>query len=270
MFDRLIASDATGAEFKPRRSYFLVSSAVVGIMFLSAVVYSIFASDFGLGTSSFELAELLPVVDMAKAENEPPKPQPQTQSRSTSQVATRQVLMQDVSQSLIVPKEVSTVQNKYQVMPSRGPVVLSGVDYTPSGTSGRETNDTGHGPGSNGLSDSGPVAETVKETVPPPPVKAPPVKPPPTQSLGVINGKAASLVKPAYPAAARAVNAQGTVEVQVLLDETGRVVSAHAVNGNALLRPAAEVAARESRFTPTLLSHVPVKVTGIIVYNFVR
>jgi hypothetical protein len=55
-----------------------------------------------------------------------------------------------------------------------------------------------------------------------------------------------------------------------MIDEAGRVVSAHAVSGNVLLRPAAEVAARGSKFTPTMLSNVPVKVTGVIVYNFIR
>jgi len=57
------------------------------------------------------------------------------------------------------------------------------------------------------------------------------------KSLGVINGRAADLVKPVYSAAAKAVNAQGTVEVQVMIDEAGKVVSAHAISGNALLRP---------------------------------
>ena len=67
-----------------------------------------------------------------------------------------------------------------------------------------------------------------------------------------------------------AVRAEGSVNVQVMIDESGRVISAKAVSGNPLLRLAAENAARNSRFTPTLLSNVPVKVTGVIVYNFMR
>jgi hypothetical protein len=86
---------------------------------------------------------------------------------------------------------------------------------------------------------------------------------------GVLNGSAISLPKPAYLAAARAVNASGAVNVQVLIDEGGSVVSANAVSGHPLLRYAAEQAASGAKFKPTLLSGQPVKVNGIIVYNFV-
>lgn len=86
---------------------------------------------------------------------------------------------------------------------------------------------------------------------------------------GVINGKATSLPKPAFPAAAKAVNASGAVNVQVLINEEGSVVSANAVSGHPLLRQAAEQAALGAKFKPTLLSGQPVKVNGIIVYNFV-
>lgn len=88
-------------------------------------------------------------------------------------------------------------------------------------------------------------------------------------SGGVLNGKATSLAKPAYPDAARAVKASGAVNVQVTIDEEGNVVSASAVSGHPLLRQASEEAARASKFSPTLLEGVPVKVTGIVVYNFV-
>jgi TonB family protein len=86
--------------------------------------------------------------------------------------------------------------------------------------------------------------------------------------MGVINGKATSLPKPAYPAAARAIQAEGQVSVHVLIDESGHVVSANATSGHPLLRNAAEAAARNARFTPTQLSGVPIKVSGTIIYNF--
>jgi TonB family protein len=86
---------------------------------------------------------------------------------------------------------------------------------------------------------------------------------------GVINGKALSLPKPEYPPAALAVKASGAVNVQVTIDEEGTVVSAAAVSGHPLLRQAAEQAARQAKFSPTKLSGQPVKVTGVIVYNFV-
>ena len=88
-------------------------------------------------------------------------------------------------------------------------------------------------------------------------------------SGGVLNGKATSLTKPQYPAAAKAVRASGAVNVQVTIDENGDVVSASAVSGHPLLRQASEQAALASKFAPTLLQGQPVKVTGVIVYNFV-
>jgi TonB family protein len=61
------------------------------------------------------------------------------------------------------------------------------------------------------------------------------------------------------------------VTVRVVVDETGKVIEAEALgdNYNFALRRAAERAAWRARFTPTLLSGVPVKVTGTIRYNFV-
>ena len=87
-------------------------------------------------------------------------------------------------------------------------------------------------------------------------------------SGGVLNSKARNLVVPEYPPAAKAVKASGTVIVQVIVDEQGNVVAATATSGHPLLRAAAVQAARESKFRPTLLDGQPVKVTGVIVYNF--
>jgi TonB family protein len=88
-------------------------------------------------------------------------------------------------------------------------------------------------------------------------------------SGGVLNDKAVKLVEPVYPPAARAVRVSGEVQVQVLVDENGNVVSAQAISGHVLLRQAAVTAARESKFSPVKISGQPVKVSGTIVYNFV-
>ncbi|HEX8567089.1 MAG TPA: TonB family protein [Pyrinomonadaceae bacterium] len=83
-----------------------------------------------------------------------------------------------------------------------------------------------------------------------------------------LNKGAIDLVAPAYPPAARAVNASGIVNVQATIDEDGNIVSALVVDGHPLLRAAAVKAALKSKFQPTLLENSPVRVTGIIVYNF--
>jgi protein TonB len=59
------------------------------------------------------------------------------------------------------------------------------------------------------------------------------------------------------------------VVVQVVIDENGRVISAQAVSGHPLLQAVSVAAARNARFSPTKLSGQPVKVTGVITYNFV-
>jgi len=87
-------------------------------------------------------------------------------------------------------------------------------------------------------------------------------------SGGVLNDRATSLPKPAYPAAAKAAKASGTVVVQVLVDEGGSVMTADAVSGHPLLRSAAEQAARIAHFRPTMEGGKRVKVKGTITYQF--
>lgn len=86
---------------------------------------------------------------------------------------------------------------------------------------------------------------------------------------GVLNGKALALPQPAYPPLARAAHVSGTVMVQVLIDEQGNVSAAHAVDGHPLLQSVCVAAAREAKFSPTLLEGEPVRVTGVIQYNFI-
>ena len=86
---------------------------------------------------------------------------------------------------------------------------------------------------------------------------------------GIETGRILDLPKPAYPAIARAAHASGTVEVQVIIGLDGSIVVAAAISGHPLLQAAAVNAARQARFTPTKYKGEPVKVTGIIQYNFV-
>ena len=99
----------------------------------------------------------------------------------------------------------------------------------------------------------------------------PPPKPKPAPlpvSSGVLNGKAIFLPAPTYPEAARTMRATGTVVVEVVIDENGKVVSAQVISGPGILRDASIQAAYRAKFVPTKLSGQPVKVTGTIKYNF--
>jgi len=108
----------------------------------------------------------------------------------------------------------------------------------------------------------------VPETTPPP--VPTPVKPKPqTLTSIMLVSKAISLPKPAYPPMAKAIGAEGSVAVQILVDEQGKVISAQPVSGHPTLLSAAKQAAFQARFTPTVLNGQPVKIQGVITYNFV-
>jgi TonB family protein len=100
---------------------------------------------------------------------------------------------------------------------------------------------------------------------PPSPGPKPILKP---VSGGVLNGTAMLLPPPLYPENAKRMRTQGIVTVEVILDETGKVVSANATSGPSVLRDAAVQAALKARFSPTKLSGQPVKVSGVINYKF--
>jgi len=106
-----------------------------------------------------------------------------------------------------------------------------------------------------------------------PPQPSPSLSPSPMKqpiSAGVVNSRAISLPAPTYPSNAKAAHVFGQVVVEVLIDENGSVVSARATSGHTLLRTVAEEAARSAKFSPTTLSGQPVKVSGVINYNFVQ
>jgi len=263
MFDKLIESNTEEAEFKPRRSYFLVSTVVVGVLFLAAVVASIYAGDIGIGNGDLELSELMAPVEMAAVEPEPPQPRQQPQTQESNQT-TRNSNMARTDESQFVPTTVSTVPNTGRSRPDLPFAIRDGVETdagSPRGI-GREPG-TGD-PGSGLARNTEPKAEPPDDPAPPPVAK------PKLVTGGVVNGRATYLPKPQFPAAANALHLEGKVDVQVTIDESGKVISAKAASGHPLLRPAAERAAWDAKFKPTTLTGVPVKVTGVIVYNFTR
>ena len=87
----------------------------------------------------------------------------------------------------------------------------------------------------------------------------------------IVNGRAVSLPRPAYPLPARQEGAAGMVFVAVRIDEEGRVLEAKTVcGGHPLLLEAAKISARAAKFTPTTVGGKPQQVEGVITYNFVR
>jgi TonB family protein len=85
---------------------------------------------------------------------------------------------------------------------------------------------------------------------------------------GLLNSKALSLPKPVLSEEAKRLKESGKITVRVIIDESGKVVSAKAMNGTAALREAAEAAARQATFAPTIQDGITVRVTGELVYTF--
>jgi protein TonB len=265
MFDKLVESDTTGAEFKNRSRYFMVSSFVVGILFLTAVIYSLYAAEIGLGSGNFEIAEMLTPVE-ADTPEERSKPAIPERPTASERQTVRPVLMEDTATSTRVPTGLSAERNPVRTLsPDRFENV--GVGRVESdGPGGIAIGPTCRANCTGSIIGSEPSETEPTEVKPPPPaIKA---KPKTMVSEGVINGKATYLPVPQYSAAAKAVDAKGTVNVQVTIDEDGNVISAKAATGHPLLKPSAERAARQAKFSPTYLSKVAVKVTGVIVYHF--
>ncbi len=86
-------------------------------------------------------------------------------------------------------------------------------------------------------------------------------------SAGILNDKALVMPKPVYPESARALSDTEEVVVYVMVDKSGSVVTASAAKGNKKLRKAAEVAARQAKFDPLILSGRSVRFGGVLVYR---
>ncbi len=265
MFDKLIETEPEGANFHNRRSYFMVSSIVVGILFATAVVISIYASDYGLGRDSFEMSMIVAPPDIAS-----PEPQlqqrrlPQNQSPSQNTAPVKPAFVAPLDDPRNTPSDISTSPVLRRTSTDR--TLDRGDENTIGEKMGRD--DPGSGGETPGIGKK--IETTEPDPIPEPPTIKKPVeeKPRGPVSGGVVNGKASYLPKPPYPAAAVALNLQGKVDVQVMIDESGKVISAKAVSGHPFLKAAAERSAWQAKFEPTYLSKMPVKVTGVIVYNF--
>ncbi len=289
MFDQLVESSGKKKDTVTFLGVAIGLNALLGIttIFLAIVAVSLF---------SFSLLSMLPSIDDQDLElttlvAPPPAPQPevpkeqpkdtpkQTTVTDERQIVTRTDLQTNVDDTRKVPDKIQTTGNQTPPIPKTGAFTKGDKNVDPQGGP-IGPKDTGGSappvapkpqPPPKEDPDEGPAPPTPKPTPPPTPKPTPTPAPKPTGPIsgGVVNGKATNLVKPAYPPAAKAVRASGPVNVQVVISETGSVLSATAVSGHPLLRAAAEQAARASKFSPTMLTGQAVKVSGTIVYNFV-
>jgi protein TonB len=260
MFNNLIESSSHVREFKRRGSFLLFTTAAYTLLFVIAGIASVYAYDAHLDQEENEVITMLqPVIPLG-----PPKaPDHIAATLRTPTKATpdfRPVLMASVDNTKLVPTTVSAEKNPILPVRDGGVITAVGPQQDGTGPLGPAGPSFGNGGG-------GTIARTVVADVDKPPPPAAPVKI--VRSTRVLNSEALSLPKPNYPSLAKQARAFGTVSVQILIDEQGKVVSAHALSGSPLLTAEAVRAAYLARFSPTILGDSPVKVSGIINYNFV-
>src|SRR5215813_12430554 len=253
MFENLVESGSHKQDLSRKGSFLLGTVAIYGIIGLVLLVAGILLYDAQLDTGDLELTTLVAPVPVPPQQQQEQKQEQAKPQKVEQNVDIRKELIADVTRTELVPKEVSTKALDV-------PPVRKGVQ-----TIVGEGNSNAAAPVASGTGSGTTVVAPAKvEIGEPPPPEAKPTPPRAPISGGVLNGKALNLPKPAYPPIARQAHASGTVTVQVLIDENGNVVSAHAVSGHPLLQAVAVAAARSAKFSPTKLSGQPVKVTGVI------
>jgi TonB family protein len=119
------------------------------------------------------------------------------------------------------------------------------------------------------------IEEPPPEPPPNRPQPSPPSPPSPDQTKSiqqvvekVLDGNAITRVEPIYPPTARMMRAFGMVRVQITISETGSVIDAKAISGHQALRSAAVDAAYKWVFKPTTVNGEPIKVQGVLTFNF--
>jgi TonB family protein len=257
MFDNLVESGSHKQDVARKGSFILITLAVYLVLIVAAGIAGIMFATANIDQQTLDLVALIAPVPVPQQQQQKEAPKPEKVNIDKN-VDVRRELIATVDRADLVPKTISAKASDV-------PPVRKGV-VTMVGTS--DSNSAAPmAPGAGtGQIISGPAQVEIKDEPPPPPPKPTPRAP---ISGGVLNGKAVRLVQPPYPAIARSAHAAGQVVVQVLIDENGNVVAAHATSGHPLLQAAAVNAARSSKFTPTKLSGQPVKVNGVIIYNFV-
>lgn len=250
MFDTLVESAKHGQDNARTGKFMLVTTLIYVVGLVSVAV----------GTIVWMNPNLVDALDVSSMLAPPPPP-------AAPPPAAQQVVVRNVPEVTTFsaptkpPEKIpdpTTVQSR--------PVVSAVSQGVPGGVPGGVTGGVPGGVvGSKG--DDAPP--------PPPPPPAPKPTPEPTPvpkkinvSGGVLQGSAIKKPAPAYPPIAKAARAAGAVQVQVTISEDGRVIDAQVVSGHPLLRDAAVQAARQWVFKPTELSGVPVKVQGILTFNF--
>ncbi len=270
MFSHLVESDLHTGDFKRKGSFFLATLAAYALVLMATGVVGVYAYEAQIDDQNLELVALVPP-DM----DEPERPK-EAPPKLKVAPATQQ---QEAMGSRNLGNSGKTVNSNI----SPDPTIFSGTAKTettqklPNVGGGPQRNyNFGTGPynpnagddGSSSSKSGGKSGGIIEEDAPGLAKKEPPDKQK-IKYLGVVTSRALQLPEPVYPPIAKAAGVQGTVAVEILIDETGKVVSAHTTSGHPLLKQEAVRAALRARFSPTYVSEQAVKAKGIITFNFV-
>lgn len=265
MFTNLIESSAHRREFKRRSSFFLATVAGYSLILFTAGIVGILTYDAQVEaqTTDLILGSWVPAVK----HDEPDKPRDRAAVRKprTANAPVDRNVRQSIRTDAVAGADDPTKVpdnpgvERSSAPPPTGPYKIGDRNVDPESVTPDKSACVS-------CSSTPPkVVESDTGPLPPKPEKRTMIR----VSEGVMRGNIVELPKPTYPILAIKARIQGLVNVQILVDETGRVVSAQAVKGSPMLTRAAEDAARRARFTPTKLGNDPVKVQGVITYNFV-
>lgn len=282
MFSSLIESGSHRVDLKRKGSFLLGTFVFYSLMLVVAGVGSIYAFNANIEEENeIELVALLrfaPVETRTEPEVRRASPKPAAASETRQQISTVREVVRDTPYL----RDRPVASEDTPVLPAHVPYRIGDTNNIVPPSLGTHTAPgTGSFSGiNNGGGDDGPVLKETEAAPMPPPARVKPTPAPqptpattPKQTISVpssvLSGKAVFKPAPAYPEIAKRASAAGTVAVQILVDERGNVVSAQPTNGPLLLQQAAQQAALRARFTPTILNGTPVKVSGVIYYNFV-
>lgn len=260
MFEKLIESSKHRKRGRTGR-YFLITCLIYGVMLTAFGVTTIFWFNPTMAEAYFELTSI--ALPPPLGNPSPPAAKAPTIARSAS-----------------VSRVFAPPQTPGPIPPTVAPpnVVYNNAPYV--------TNPCVGCGAAMGLPDGIAGVPTLSNTAPPPPrpVGTPRPDPPPTPTPAptpaptpvkpvvmtskLLQGNAINRVQPPYPQIAKAAGAYGPVQVQIMISEDGRVLTAEVLSGHILLRDASRQAALQWRFKPTILNGVPVPVTGVITFDF--
>ena len=260
MFNNLIESTSHVREFKRRGSFVLLTTITYGVLLVIGGVASVYAYDAHLDSQSYELEITFVPIAPEAVQPEPPKNtiRPASNSETPPGRSVRTDLIDSTDNPNNVPEYVGVKAS--DVPPAREDSVRGNFNADPP-------TPAISGPGVPGGTGNTPKVDI--DTPPPPPAATPKPEIPKVIKIStILNSKAISLPKPSYPRMAVQIKLQGMVAVQVMIDETGKVISAKG-SGHPILVPEAQRAAMQARFSPTIIGETPVKVSGVITYNFV-